>query len=370
MPRVYISSTFEDLKEHRQSVYQQLRRVGHHVIAMEDYVAQDQRPLPNCLEDVSRCDLYVGLFAWRYGYIPEIDNARRLSITELEYRCALDQGKECLVFLLDDDFAWPPPLQDSHTGAGEGGKLIKRLREELGKEKQVSFFKTADHLAALVGAAVEKWGQKVDSRTRDDASRRIIKELTSDEKIVIDRQIGRSRLLVINDDICNATTDIVVSSDDNYFTARGGVSKLLLDKLGPTVRRELEHYRNAGFRQGQVAITTGGNWGRRAVIHAAVIDLDYDLYPTPEAIQTLTRRSLECAIALGAGSIAFPVLGGGYATKRMSPSDCVNSMVTEMLAFTSAARRGQDQLLGIKLYIFNPKDNGGLPQTIWDPDGR
>jgi hypothetical protein len=40
------------------------------VIAMEHYVAADQRPLDKCLEDVCGCDLYIGLFAWRYGYIP------------------------------------------------------------------------------------------------------------------------------------------------------------------------------------------------------------------------------------------------------------------------------------------------------------
>ena len=49
MSRVYVSSTFEDLKEHRECVYHQLRLVNHDVIAMEDYVAQDQaaaRQLP------------------------------------------------------------------------------------------------------------------------------------------------------------------------------------------------------------------------------------------------------------------------------------------------------------------------------------
>jgi O-acetyl-ADP-ribose deacetylase (regulator of RNase III) len=262
-------------------------------------------------------------------------------------------------------------LQDSNTGDGKRGKLIKQLRGELSKKTQVAFFKTPDHLASLVGAAVEKWKQKVDARRRDQASRLTIGQLTAYEKIVVDKQIGQSRLLVVNDDICNAMTDIVVSSDDNYFTARDGVSKLLLDKLGPSVRRELEHYRSARFRQGQVAITTGGDWGRRAVIHAAVIDLDRGLYPTPEAVRTLTRRSLECAVALGAGSIAFPVLGGGYATnKHMSPSDCVNAMVTEMLAFIGAEGQDRDQLQGITLYIFNPKDNAGLPEVVRDTDGR
>ena len=59
------------------------------VIAMEDYVAQDERPLQKCLKDVSSSDIYVGIFAWRYGYIPndvKDENPNNLSITELEYR--------------------------------------------------------------------------------------------------------------------------------------------------------------------------------------------------------------------------------------------------------------------------------------------
>jgi hypothetical protein len=151
MSRVYISSTFEDLKEHRERVYRQLRCVGHDVVAMEDNVAQDRRPLANCLDDISGCHVYVGLFAWRYGYVPEDHNPRQLSITELEYRHAVDSEKECLVFLADDNFEWAPALQDSNTGDGKGGKLIKQLRGELRKRTQVAFFKTPDHLASLVG---------------------------------------------------------------------------------------------------------------------------------------------------------------------------------------------------------------------------
>ena len=93
MSRVYVSSTFEDPKEHRECVYRQLRRVGHDVIAMEDYVAQDRRPFTKCRDDISDCDVYVGLFAWRYGYVPDDHNPRQLSITELEYRHAVDSKK-------------------------------------------------------------------------------------------------------------------------------------------------------------------------------------------------------------------------------------------------------------------------------------
>ena len=96
--RIYISSTYGDLKEHREKVDRALRRLDHDVVAMENYAAADQRPLAKCLEDVAACDLYVGIFAHRYGYIPEHDNPDGRSITELEYRHALANGKPCLVF--------------------------------------------------------------------------------------------------------------------------------------------------------------------------------------------------------------------------------------------------------------------------------
>ena len=35
-----------------------------------DSVAADQRPMEKCLADVGKADIYVGIFAFRYGYVP------------------------------------------------------------------------------------------------------------------------------------------------------------------------------------------------------------------------------------------------------------------------------------------------------------
>jgi hypothetical protein len=75
--RIYVSSTYGDLHVHREGVYRVLRQLGHDVVAMEDYVAADQRPLDKCLADVAACDLYLGIFAHRYGYIPGRDCSAR-----------------------------------------------------------------------------------------------------------------------------------------------------------------------------------------------------------------------------------------------------------------------------------------------------
>jgi len=122
---VYISSTYKDLESYRKCLYSALcKLLDVHVVAMEDYVATDQRPVDRCLEDVAKCDVYVGIFAWRYGYIPPDYN---ISITELEYRKAEQTNKIKLIFLLNENAIWENGLKD------EPLDQIIKLRNELKK---------------------------------------------------------------------------------------------------------------------------------------------------------------------------------------------------------------------------------------------
>ncbi|MGB4066806.1 MAG: DUF4062 domain-containing protein, partial [Nitrospira sp.] len=163
MATIYLSSTYEDLKDYRRAVYEALRKAGHQVIAMEDYVATDQRPVNKCLKDVELADIYVGFFAFRYGYIPPLqhNNPDGRSITELEFQHAERLGKICLAFLADQKAGgFPVEFVDAFTGDGSHGQQIKRLRDYLGCEKTTSFFSGAHHLASLVLAAVSKHFQE------------------------------------------------------------------------------------------------------------------------------------------------------------------------------------------------------------------
>jgi hypothetical protein len=155
--RIYISSTFIDLEEHREKVYRQLRSLRHDVVAMEDYVAADQRPLDQCLQDVRDADVYVGIFAWRYGYVPDTENPEGKSITELELCEAERLGKPRLVFVLKNTAPWPPNMMDATTGENEGGARIKALRDTLQQERLIGTFETADELAGKVVSAVYRW---------------------------------------------------------------------------------------------------------------------------------------------------------------------------------------------------------------------
>jgi hypothetical protein len=154
MARIYLSSTYNDLKEYREVVYRTLRQLAHDAVAMEDYVASDTRPLDKCLQDVATSDLYIGIFAFQYGYIPDHDNPAHKSITELEYRKAGLIGVPRLVFLVKDGAAWPTTFVDA-LNSGDGGRRIADLRNELKKEHLDSFFESIDELARKVSVAVQ-----------------------------------------------------------------------------------------------------------------------------------------------------------------------------------------------------------------------
>jgi Domain of unknown function (DUF4062) len=155
--KIYISSTFVDLEQHREKVYRELRSLRHDVIAMEDYVAADKRPLDQCLHDVRCADVYVGILAWRYGYIPTKDNPERKSITELELCEAERLGKPRLIFVLKNTAPWPPKMMDATTGDNERGVRINRLRDMLQQEHLAGMFETADELAVKVVSALYRW---------------------------------------------------------------------------------------------------------------------------------------------------------------------------------------------------------------------
>jgi formylglycine-generating enzyme required for sulfatase activity len=149
MARIYISSTYEDLKKEREAAAQAVRRLGHQTVSMEDYVASPQFPMDKCRQDVRRCDIYIGIFAWRYGFIPD---GYDKSITHLEYETAQKAGIPCLIFLTDPKASWP----GEYVTTGAERQKIDRLRSALVNEYIVSFFKNADELGGLVSPAVSE----------------------------------------------------------------------------------------------------------------------------------------------------------------------------------------------------------------------
>jgi subtilisin family serine protease len=156
MANIYLSSSFEDLKDYRKAVYDALRELRHDVRQMEHYTASEERPLRECLADVIKNDVYVGVFAWRYGHVPKDDelNPKREAITALEYRAAKAHGIPTFVFLTEDNASW------SRKWIDKAPKNIDALRKELKRDLVVGQFATPDELARKVSSAVTNWEKR------------------------------------------------------------------------------------------------------------------------------------------------------------------------------------------------------------------
>lgn len=151
MATFYLSSTFEDLKDCRELVSAELQKTGHRVVGMENYTASGAAPLEKCLADVARCDAYIGIFAWRYGYVPEDANPARKSITELEYLKAIERGLEPLIFILSEEARWP----QNHVDRDK--QQIEALRGYLSKKHIVGVFKDCEELTRRVLTAAARF---------------------------------------------------------------------------------------------------------------------------------------------------------------------------------------------------------------------
>lgn len=146
MKKVFVSSTSVDLSSHRRAVRDGLRQLGLVDVTMDTLGARDERPKAECLRLVrEESDLFVGIYAHRYGFVPEGDEA---SITESEYEAATLRGLPRFVYLIDPDHPWPPRYVDH----GSSGERLERFRARLLQTHICQRFTTEDQLTARVVA--------------------------------------------------------------------------------------------------------------------------------------------------------------------------------------------------------------------------
>jgi hypothetical protein len=156
MPTVFISSTSEDLKPYREAARDAALRAGFRPDMMEYFIAGGTRPpLSECLAKVSASDVVVVLVAHRYGWKPsEPPGDGSKSVTWLECEHAVNQGKEVLAFLVDEDHPWPPKLMQ------HDGRRIGKFKEWLVDRWLRERFTTPEDLRGKVESALREWRER------------------------------------------------------------------------------------------------------------------------------------------------------------------------------------------------------------------
>jgi tetratricopeptide (TPR) repeat protein len=140
---VIVSSTARDLPEHRKEVMDACLRQGMFPEMMEQLPASDADAIRASLALVDGADIYVGVFAHRYGYVPK---GYDISVTEMEYNHAFERKIPRLIFLMHEDH----PVKAADVEKGEDAVKLEELKKRLSGERVVNFFKSPAELRANV----------------------------------------------------------------------------------------------------------------------------------------------------------------------------------------------------------------------------
>lgn len=157
-----ISSTALDLPEHRAAVKEACIAAGFFPIGMEHLPARDANGIKVSLEMVDKANIYLGIYAWRYGWVPEFDNPNAISITEMEFDRAIErktEGKlrEILIFTAHKDH--PFTFEDIEADK-DAQKSLTKFKRKAADGRVRKEFKSPEELRRLVSEALHHFLQR------------------------------------------------------------------------------------------------------------------------------------------------------------------------------------------------------------------
>lgn len=143
--------------------------------------------------------------------------------------------------------------------------------------------------------------------------------------------------------------DAIVSSDDNYLSHGGGVSRALWAAAGP----ELEQFVEAAKPQlhlGDVYVTPGFRLPCRFLLHAITIDFDQNRSILEPELPKLYQHVFESAGAEKCAQVGLPLIGAGAAgfSPRASATVFVDTLTSGVPSYRGVRK--------MELALHGPKD--------------
>jgi hypothetical protein len=151
-----ISSTALDLPEHRAAVFQACLGAGVFPIGMEHLPARDATGVTVSLEMVDQADLYLGIYAWRYGWVPD---GSAVSITEMELDRAVERQaagalREIFIFTAHEKH----PCTAADVEATEAAqKNLAAFKARAGNGRIRKEYSSVEELRRLVSEALHEF---------------------------------------------------------------------------------------------------------------------------------------------------------------------------------------------------------------------
>ncbi|NWD86187.1 DUF4062 domain-containing protein [Pseudomonas sp. K5002] len=144
--QVFVSSTYEDLREERHEVIQALLELDCIPAGMELFPATDEDQWSLIKRVIDECDYYIIIIGGRYGSI----GPQGISYTEQEYRYALETGKPIIAFL----HKTPANITAAKTENNFESKVLLEELRALTQKKMCKYWETSAELGSVVSRSL------------------------------------------------------------------------------------------------------------------------------------------------------------------------------------------------------------------------
>lgn len=157
--QVFVSSTYLDLRDERQTAVQAILQAGHIPAGMELFAAGDESQLATIRRWIDDSDVLMLVLGGRYGTIHVPSGC---SYTELEYRYAIEKGKPVFALVMSDSrLAAKSTTADEVCTDPQHSDKLSDFKQFV-QEKMVDFFDNNDKISLGVFKALKQMEQRDD----------------------------------------------------------------------------------------------------------------------------------------------------------------------------------------------------------------
>ena len=147
--QLFVSSTFEDLKDERKQIQEAILRLDHFPAGMEGFPAADDSAWELIKQVIDTSDYYLLIIAGRYGS----QDDQGISYTEKEYNYALESQKPVIAFIHGDQKKIP--IEHVERNEVDREKL-QTFIERVKSKHHCKFWKNRDELQSAIYPAIQQ----------------------------------------------------------------------------------------------------------------------------------------------------------------------------------------------------------------------
>lgn len=151
--QIFISSTYEDLKDERKKVQDTILEMYQFPIGMEMFSTANEEQWEIIKETIDSSDYYVLIIGHRYGSVIEKGEYSGISYTQKEFRYALEQKIPVLAFLIDGSV---PVLPDNIEKNTSNKRKLTEFINEVKVDRTVQWWTSVEDLANKVMNSLNK----------------------------------------------------------------------------------------------------------------------------------------------------------------------------------------------------------------------